>query len=114
VLLTALRCAHERYPYFELRNAEKALARLRETGPIELETYYEEKKRRAAEFADYYEKPGRKSGGEQIFEQSYTDFAGKGTAHYIRDILTLSVERGVLDRAEIAEYMALFRIDAEE
>ncbi|GHU64444.1 hypothetical protein AGMMS49983_10170 [Clostridia bacterium] len=114
VLLTALRCAHERHPYFELRNATYALARLRETGPIELQAFYEAKRRRAAEFVEYYEKPGHKNGADQIFEQSYTDFAGKGIAHYIRDILTLSEERDILTRLEITEYLTLLRIDAEE
>jgi transcriptional regulator with XRE-family HTH domain len=108
-VLTSLRCFHERYPYFELANAEAALERLRENGLVSLAPFYEEQRRRAAEFAAYYETEGRRTEEERMFEKFYADSEGRGALSYSRDMLELLTEAGALTEAEAGEYTALMR-----
>jgi transcriptional regulator with XRE-family HTH domain len=108
-LLTALRCAHERYPYFELNNAQKALENLEDNEMPELRGFFHEQKLRASELVDYYEKDGIKSEHDLMFEENYTDYADSGILKYIRDIFEVLVTDGLLKKTETAEYVSLMQ-----
>jgi len=114
VLLTALRCAHERYPYFELNNAERVLAGMTDNEMPELHGFFSEQKYRATELVNYYEKDGHKSDIDRLFEEKYTDFADSGIINCVRDIFGLIVEGGLMTEAETAEYMALMQTYRKE
>lgn len=107
-ILMALRCAHERYPYFELDNAEKVLNGLKDSSMPELLDYYKGQKKRAGQLVDYYNVGGYKS-DDRFFEEAYTDFAASGILQYIGDVLELLVESNVVSAAEADEYLALMR-----
>ncbi len=107
-LLTALRCAHERYPYFEFNNARRILKNLNENDPIY--PFYKEKERCAKDCVKYYESDGRKSELERLFEETYTDYADSGILHYISDIFLCLNNDKTLSEAETKEYMSLMKI----
>lgn len=107
-ILCALRSAHERYPYYELENAEKVLPLLSENELPDLTLSYKEQKRRAKALADYYD--AHKGDEEKLFEENYTNFSDKGILHYALDVLTLLVKSGALKEKEIHEYTALTKV----
>lgn len=98
-VLTALRCAHERYPYYEFLSMDKRIASLNEVlahrsrvpGAVDfyerlLETFgafYENASDRVA----YYDSPGKKGADEAEFENRYGDCSDQGLVGYIRDVL---------------------------
>ncbi len=108
-VLTALRCAHDRYPYYECRNAEKVLRHLDSCDMPELCGFYREQQDRAAQFVAYYEADGHKSELDRLFEERYTDYAGLGIVAYLRDIFALLTENGALTESETGEYAALMQ-----
>jgi len=114
VLLTSLRCAHERYPYFELNNAERVLASMVDNKMPELHGFFYEQKYRASELVNYYEKDGHKSSVDMMFEENYTDYADSSIINYMRDIFILMISGGLLTEAETAEYLALMHTYREE
>ncbi len=119
VILTALRCAHERYPYFELNNAERAIKngdraitervqkKCNNSYFPELREFFEQKKSRASACVKYYESGGHKSELDRLFEQYYSDYGASGILDYIRDIMTVLLEQGVVKEAETKEYLNL-------
>jgi len=107
VLLTALRCAHERYPYFELNNVERIMKSLSASNNQELCSFYQEKGRKASDCVKYYEADGHKGELERLFEESYTDYADKGVLHYINDVLMLLISEAALSEAEVGEYLPI-------
>jgi hypothetical protein len=111
-ILTALRCAHERYPYYEYNNAKKVLDSIRESREneaTEFQAFYEEQFRQSGEFVNYYENGGQKGELDRFFEEAYTDYAGNGILEYIQDIFALLVEDGALSETEISEYVTLMQ-----
>jgi transcriptional regulator with XRE-family HTH domain len=107
-ILLALRCAHERYPNFELANAEKVLKRLKGNPMKELGDYYVDQRIRAQQIVDCHALGGYKS-DDRYFVETYTDFAGSGILMYIGDMLGLLIEHGVVSADEAGEYLALMR-----
>jgi len=114
VLLTALRCAHERYPYFEQRNAERIMKSLSAGDNPELCSFYQEKSRKAADYVKYYEADGHKGELERLFEENYTDYADKGILHYINDVLMSLISEAVLSETEAGEYLPLMQVYRDE
>jgi hypothetical protein len=110
VILTALRCAHERYPYFESNNADKVLESMETDEMLDLRGFYEEQKLRGAELVKYYEKDGHKNALDRMFEETYTDYTGSGILNYIRDIFKFLTKDGTLSETETAEYTDFMRV----
>ena len=104
VLLAALRCAHERYPFYELRNAEKALNGMFDNDMPELRDFFHNQKARASGLVDYYEKDGRKEAIDLLFEDLYTDYADSNILVYMRDIFEGLVSEKILSETEISDY----------
>ena len=109
VILTAIRCAHERYPYFEFNNAERVLHRIEDNGMTDFRVFYEEQKRRSSEFVNYYETAGHKNEIDRLFEMNYTDYVDKGILHYLYDILSILTDDGTLTESEISEFISLMK-----
>ena len=108
-LLTMLRCAHQRYPYFELNNAKRILQGFAAEENPELYALYQEKERKATDFVKYYESGGHKSELERLFEENYTDYADKGILHYVTDILAMLIKDDMLGESEAGEYLTLMQ-----
>ena len=113
-LLTALRCAHERYPYFERDNAGEIIKMLSPKDDPEMFSFYREKQDKAADYVRYYEADGHKGESERLFEENYTAYADKGVLHYIADILALLIEGGALNESEAGDYLPLMQGYREE
>jgi hypothetical protein len=109
VLLTALGCAHQRYPYFELNSANKILESLTEDESPELFEFYTAQKELAEVLVDNYEKVGAKDAIDRTFEEYYTDYADSNIMKYMLDIFELLIEDGVLTASEAAEYTWLMQ-----
>jgi hypothetical protein len=112
VILTTLRCAHERYPYYEYNNAKKVLNSLNENKENEVtafKAFYEEQFRQSGEFVNYYEAGGQKSELDRLFEEAYTEYSDSGILEYIQDIFALLIEDGVLTEIETNEYSSLMQ-----
>lgn len=107
VILTALRRAHERYPYFVLANTEKVLSNLELCGEMDLHALYVNRKRQAQELTRRYQLDKNEQDG--LFEQLYTNFDDKNLLHYLRDILNHLVEAGDLSPKETEEYTTLMQ-----
>ncbi len=108
VLLTALRCAHERYPYYEQKTAEKVLMGLAENDP--LYPIYKKKKDLAQTCVHYYEANDNISEPQLLFEKTYTDYNDSGIIDYIPDIFSILVRDDVLSEKEISVYTALMKV----
>ncbi len=107
-LLTALRCAHERYPYYEQKTAEKVLANLSENDP--LYPIYKKKKDFADSCVHYYEANDNIDELLLLFEKTYTDYNDSGIINYIPDIFSILVRDGVLSEEETNEYTVLMKV----
>ncbi len=108
VLLTALRCAHERYPYYEQKTSEKILASLNENDPLYL--FYKKKKDFADSCVRYYEANENIDELQLLFEETYTDYNDSGIIQYIPDIFSILVRDEVLSEEEVNEYTALMKV----
>lgn len=111
-VLTALRCAHERYPYFEYSGMEKLTAILKASmeqaqsqqeldNHRELLEMYEKQMENALMRLKYYDNNGHKSEIDRLFEEYYTDYADSSIIHYMKDVLCALAADGVLADAEI-------------
>lgn len=107
VILSALRRAHERYPYFVLCNAEKVLENMEKGEEMEWYGLYREKKRQVRELIRHYER--KKNERDRLFEQHYTNYQDKNLLHYLSDIFDQLVSTGDLTAGETEEYTALMR-----
>lgn len=108
-LLAALRLAHERYPYYSLFNAERAIKQLREErlfsagrrpdpAAAELLAEFQARLEDARFCAGYYDR--HRGGEEEAFELAYTDRSDRGLANYIRDVIEAAAAEGALSREE--------------
>jgi len=109
VLLTALGCVHQRYPYFELNNAKKILESLTEDENPELYSFYTAQKDLAEVLVSNYEKARAKDAIDRIFEEYYTDYADSNIMKYMLDIFELLIADDVLTASEAAEYTRLMQ-----
>ncbi len=108
VILTALRCAHERYPYYEQKTAEKVLAELSENDP--LYPIYKKKKGLADSCVHYYEANDNIGVLQLLFEKTYTDYNDSGIIQYIPDVFSILVRDNILLEEEVSEYTALMKV----
>jgi hypothetical protein len=112
VLLGALRYAHERYPYYELTNAEKLLNTIytsKDREYVEFQEFYEDQRERAQELVKYYESVGHKSKNDRLFEERYTNHSDSGILWYVRDILHQLVKDNILPKEDTEEYLSLMQ-----
>ena len=111
-LLTALRCAHGRYPYYEFESLSNVIGPLRSLAAIDDDfklqlATYEELLDNAADSVGYYDENARKTQLDILFEQTYTSYSDSGIIQYIYDIFTVLSEEGLTDKRETAELLAL-------
>lgn len=118
-LLTDVRCAHERYPYYEYLSMDKRIASLNEIlkhqkdcsqeDPFFTElsesfsAYHENASARVA----YYDLPGKRGEEEKLFELCYTDHAGKRLVDYVCDVLTMLVDSGDVNKKEVGNIVRI-------
>lgn len=96
VVLSALRCAHARYPHYEADGLARVAGRLsgsQDPFDLMLLSDYRERLASARQRADYYDSRPR-GDLETRFEQLYTDYSGRGVMDYMRDVLALLSEEG--------------------
>lgn len=108
-VLSALRCAHERYPLYEYENLRRIIGRL--TPPdseddARLLAEYARRGEAARQLAAYYE-THEPSEEERDFEARYTSYADRGVMDYVRDLLSALVRAGSLSEEETASMLAL-------
>ena len=114
IILVALRCAHERYPYFELNNADKVLGNMREHEFTEINEFYQEQKTRALGLVDYYEKIGRKDDLDLLFEELYTDYSDNNILGYMRDIFELLIAEKIISALDASDYLTLMQVYGDD
>lgn len=116
LLLTAVRTAHERYPYYEYETMEKLTSRIRSgmsfsRDKAQAERFtallapYAERLENVALRAVYYD--NHKTPDEERFEEFYTSRADRGLLHYIYDVLMFFTTEGAIEQAEAEEMTAL-------
>lgn len=114
-VLSALREAHERYPLYEAENLDRIVRQLsasNEAYDKALLPEYEARLENARARASYYER-GKKDDGALLFEKRYTAYSDRGVMDYVRDVLALLIEDGLLDEKEIKPIWELIqRTDA--
>ncbi|MDR0949565.1 MAG: protein kinase [Lachnospiraceae bacterium] len=112
VLFGALLCAHVRYPYYDLNNAEKLLDNIHGCEGVEykeFQKFYETQLEQAEELVNYYDKEGHKSDIDRLFEEAYTDYSGSGLLWYVQDILQLLAKENRLPKEDTDEYLSLMK-----
>lgn len=106
-LLTALRCAHERWPYYELEVLHRLLSRL-EAPRDDFESRLLERCRErlgpVTGLCDYYD---RHRGTERAFEERYTSYNDRGVMDYVHDLLQLLTDRQALPVQETRSLLRL-------
>ena len=116
LLLTAVRTAHEHYPYYEYETMEKLTTRIRsglsfsrdrmQTEQLAaLLAPYAERLENAALRAIYYD--NHKGPDDERFEEYYTSRADRGLLHYLYDVLMFFSAKGAIDQTEADEMTAL-------
>ena len=110
-VLSVLREAHERYPFYEYENLKriaKQLSASKELYDRTLLPEYEARLQNAGQRAAYYEKATRTE-DERLFEERYTSYSDRGVMDYMRDVLALLCEEELLDEAEAMPLLALIQ-----
>lgn len=110
-LLSALRCAHERYPLYEYENLLRITKRLsasKDDYDIQLLEQYSCQKDQVKKLVDYYEKHER-SVEELDFEREYTSLQDKGVIDYVHDLLSGLLKVGCLEMSETVKMMELIK-----
>ena len=117
-MLTALRCAHERYPYFELSGIQRMVEYMRgaieqaadeseEARLREQATLYNEQLQNASVRVSYFDE--HKNETDRLFEQQYTDYADRRIMDYMRDVLVFLAEDGILTGNETSNMLEVLR-----
>jgi len=110
-VLSALREAHERYPLYEYENLKRIVKQLsasKEFYDMTLLHEYEARLRNTGQRVAYYEKAANTE-LERLFEERYTSYSDRGVMDYVRDVLALLCEEGLLDEAEAMPSLALIQ-----
>jgi hypothetical protein len=119
VLLTLIRCAHERYPYYEYDNVETMLLQIssaignasteeEKNALRELHALFVNRQQAAEANALYYDK--HKGEEERLFEELYTDCAEDSDAriiNYAHDMLTLLAAKNILSEQDAEDILHL-------
>jgi hypothetical protein len=88
-VLSVLREAHERYPFYEYENVKRIVEQLSASKELYDRTLlpeYEARLQNAGQRTAYYEKAVRTE-DERLFEERYTSYSDKGVMDYVRDVL---------------------------
>ena len=110
-VLSALREAHERYPFYEYENLKRIVKQLsasKEFYDMALLPEYEARLHNAGQRAAYYEKVVRTE-DERLFEARYTSYSDRGVMDYMRDVLALLCEEELLGEADVMSFLALIQ-----
>lgn len=110
-LLTALRCAHARFPLYEYDNTQRAIERLtppKDDFETDLLEEYTRRFSPVKKMTDYYNSH-EQSKDEREFERRYTSYADRGAMDYVHDLLTALTGKGVLEQAESAHMLRLLK-----
>ena len=94
-VLTALRCAHDRYVFYEAENLQQIIRRLTPPQDEFEELMLSQYSRRAEvvePMASYYEKYP-KSPLDRAFEEHYTAYSDRGVMDYVHDLLAVLIEQ---------------------
>lgn len=97
-ILSALRCAHERYPYYEANNLSRIVARLSNSGNAydrALLPDFSLRLKNAETQTAYYDRHANDSECS-LFERNYTAYSDRGVMDYVHDILQLLVRQGAI------------------
>ena len=114
-VLSALRCAHERYPFFEYENLCRIVRRLTPPGSQDdanLLEQYAQRAETAGRLTAYYE-AHEPTEEEQRFEARYTSFADRGVMDYVRDLLLALTDAGSLSAEESGPMIDLLERNQE-
>ncbi len=110
-VLTALRCAHERYPLYEEENLKRIITRLtspKDAYDAELLEKYIQREKIVSRMVEYYEKH-QMTEEEKEFEQRYTSYADRGVMDYMHDVIAGLVKDGYLTGAETGNIISLLK-----
>ena len=118
LVLTAIRTAHERYPYYEYETIQRMRERIRSgmlyaKGAAQAERFhtmldtYQERYENAALRTAYYDT--HKTKEDERFEELYTSRADRGLLHYVIDVVTYFATEGAVEQADAAELTVLMR-----
>ncbi len=110
-VLSVLREAHERYPFYEHENLDRIVRQLsasKELYDMTLLPEYEARLHSAGQRAAYYEKAVRTE-DERLFEARYTSYSDRGVMDYVRDVLALLCAEELLAEAEAMPLLALIQ-----
>ncbi len=110
-VLSVLREAHERYPFYEYENVKRIVEQLsasKELYDRALLPEYEARLQNAGQRTAYYEKAVRTE-DERLFEECYTSYSDRGVMDYMRDVLALLCEEELLDKAEAMSLLELIQ-----
>ena len=110
-ILTAIRCAHERYPLYEDENLQRVIDRL--TSPLngydsDLLEQYIQREKVVGRMVEYYEKHPM-TDKEKEFEKHYTSYADRGVMDYVYDVIICLINRGSLTEAEAGNMLGLLQ-----
>lgn len=116
LLLTAVRTAHERYPYYEYETMQKLTSRIR-CGMC-FSRDQEQTERFAALLTPYTERlesitlrtiyyDNHKTPDDERFEEHYTSRVDRGLLHYVYDVLMCFSAEEAVEQAEAEEMTAL-------
>ena len=106
-VLSALRSAHERYPLYEYESLRRLIECLTPPQSAEdalLLEQYRQRQRQLRQLVQYYE-THTPSSEEHLFEQNYTSYADRGVMDYVRDLLLLLTQRGILSEDETQTFV---------
>lgn len=117
-VLTAVRTAHERYPYYAFETTWKLTERIRAGMRLSCDTahtewfgtilgVYREWYENASLRVEYYN--SHKTAADERFEGLYTSRVDRGLLHYVFDVLTILALEGTLEQTETAELTDLMR-----
>ncbi len=102
-LLAALPCAHMRNAYYEFNTSSTVLKQLNPNANG-LYKFFKQKLDAAQKRCEYQDN-AKKSEAEVVFETLYTDYSGGGVLEYIKDLIGLLIEDGLLTANEASEIL---------
>lgn len=113
-ILCALRNAHERYPYYEYENVQKAIRRLsRLSAPADVLTQYTQRKDLLCTLTAYYDRQ-KKDADDIAFEENYTSFSDCGVMDYVHDMLSALLEENRIEPADAKQFIGLLERSNQE
>lgn len=108
-VLAALRCAHDRYIFYERENLQRIMRHLNPPQD-EFETLMLSQYSRRSEIVEpmaaYYARYP-KSPLDEAFEEHYTSYSDRGVMDYVHDLLAALVEQGSLDAHETESFLKM-------